>query len=302
MQGITGFFVPISMRNYGCWFLGGMDMVREQIVFGLLFFTAGLFAQGNGLEIIVEERNGELAIVSSKGSAKELVIPDTINDMPVTAIGDRAFAGRDLASVVIPDSITAIGAGAFSNNSLEKVVIGSGVTGIGRGAFSNNRLAGVTLGENVSEIGKGAFAYNRLTELAIPESVTTIGDFAFLENRLGAVEFPGGVTYIGRGAFSGNRLTAVAIGSGVREVGDGAFYNNKISTVTIPGSLSTLGKRAFDPRITGRTAGGRVNYLDENGAVLYTTANNFDAYYTGHGSKSGKYNLGKTGWELEGGG
>jgi hypothetical protein len=92
----------------------------------------------------------------------------------------------------------------------------------------------------------------------------------------------------------------VVVGSGVEEIGDGAFYNNRINTVTIPDSLSALGKRAFDPRITGRTARGNVNYLDENGAVLYTTANNFDTYYTGHGSKSGKYNLGKSGWTLEG--
>ena len=284
-------------------------MVKKRIVLGLLFLAAGfhLFAQsfaqgkaqGTGLEIVVEERNGELVIVSSKGSAKELVIPDAINNMPVTAIGDRAFARRGLTGVTIPDSVTSIGIGAFSNNDLETVVIGSGVTGIGMGAFANNRLTGITIGENVTEIGKGAFAYNRLTELTIPENVISIGDFAFLENKLGAVEFPDSVTYIGRGAFSGNRLSAVVIGNGVREIGDGAFYNNKINTVTIPDSLDTLGKRAFDPRITGRSARGNVNYLDENGAVLYTTANNFDAYYTGAGGKSGKYNLGKDGWELE---
>jgi hypothetical protein len=61
-----------------------------------------------------------------------------------------------------------------------------------------------------------------------------------------------------------------------------------------------MGKRAFDPRITGRTAGGNVNYLDDNGNILYTTANNFDTYYTSHGNRSGKYSLGKTGWALEG--
>jgi hypothetical protein len=270
--------------------------------FSLLFFAAGfsLFAQGGGLEIIVEERGGELTIVSSRGSAKELIIPDTINNMPVTAIGDRAFARRELAGLTIPDSITTIGIGAFSNNKLETVVIGSGVTGIGMGAFSNNRLTTITIGGNVTEIGKGAFAYNRLTSITIPGGVTLIGDFAFLENKLSAVAFPDSVTFIGRGAFSGNRLSAVVIGAGVEEIGDGAFYNNKINTVTIPDSLTTLGKRDFDPRITGRTSRGNVNYLDENGVVLYTTANNFDTYYTGHGSRSGKYNLSKTGWELEG--
>jgi hypothetical protein len=281
-------------------------MIKKRIVLGLLFLAAGFhlfaqgFARGTGLEIVVEERNGELVIVSSKGSAKELVIPETINGMPVTAIGDRAFARRGLVSVTIPDGITAIGTGAFSDNSLETVVIGSGVTAIGMGAFASNRLTGVTIGENVTEIGKGAFAYNRLTELTIPENVSSIGDFAFLENKLGAVEFPGSVAYIGRGAFSGNRLSAVVIGNGVREIGDGAFYNNRINTVTIPDGLATLGKRAFEPRITGRTSRGSVNYLDENGAVLYTTANNFDTYYAGGGRKSGKYNLGRNGWELEG--
>jgi hypothetical protein len=59
----------------------------------------------------------------------------------VAAIGENAFADKQLESVVIPDSVTTIGSNAFANNPLRDIVIGKGVRSIADNAFRNNKLS-----------------------------------------------------------------------------------------------------------------------------------------------------------------
>ena len=54
-------------------------------------------------------------ITGSDITSGEVVIPDSINDLPVTEIGSSAFEGGDITSIVIPESVTNIGDSAFEN-------------------------------------------------------------------------------------------------------------------------------------------------------------------------------------------
>jgi hypothetical protein len=256
-----------------------------------------LFGQ-SGLEIIVEENNDGLTITKSTGTAKTLVIPETIDGKRVTVIGDGVFSNKGLVEVTIPDSVTSIGDGAFSFNQLSAVSIGGNVVSIGRGAFTANKLTSVTIGNAVTTIGKGAFSGNQIETITIPGSVAAIDDYAFFGNRIKELVIPDSVTLIGEGAFSGNRLTAVVIGGGVTRVRDGAFYNNRISSVTIPPVLETLGKRVFDSRPAGGRVRGSINYTDTSGNVLFSTANNFDTYYVSNGRQPGRYAYAEGSWTL----
>jgi LPXTG-motif cell wall-anchored protein len=68
----------------------------------------------------------------------DVVIPAEIGDVAVEHIGDFAFIGNNLTSVIIPNSVTSIGDSAFSYNALTSVTIPSSVTSIGNNAFVYN--------------------------------------------------------------------------------------------------------------------------------------------------------------------
>ena len=275
-------------------------MKKSFILLFILIFGgfASVFAE-TGLRITVEDNNTGLTITGSTGRANVLAIPETIDGKRVTIIADAAFINKGLREVTIPDSVTIIGDGAFSYNRLESVTIGNNVTRIGRGAFTSNRLSRVTLGTGIVTIGKGAFSDNRIESIVLPASVTVIDDYAFFSNRIRSIDIPANVTTIGEGAFSGNRLTSVVLGTRVTAVGDGAFYNNFITNVTIPASLESLGKRAFDARSSDGRIRGNIVFSDMSGNILYTTANNFDAFYASNGRRAGRYVLSEGNWRME---
>jgi len=127
---------------------------------------------------------------------KDIVIPNTINEIPVTNIASSAFANKQLTSVIIPSGVTSIGNSAFSSNQLTSVVIPNSVTTIEERTFNTNQLKKVVISNQVTNIGKNAFANNQLTEVSLPDSVTTISASALNDNPLTHVVIPKNVTTI----------------------------------------------------------------------------------------------------------
>ena len=153
-----------------------------------------------------------------------VIIPGSINDKKVVAIGGFAFDSKQLISVVIPNTVTSIG----------------------RRAFSNNKLTTVTIPNSVISIGEGTFEYNNLTSVTIPDSVTSIGSYAFFKNQLTSITIPSSVTSIENGAFEYNNLTSVTIPNSVTSIGSDAFSHNQLTSATIPNSVTSIGLSAFN--------------------------------------------------------
>jgi hypothetical protein len=123
--------------------------------------------------------NGTITITKYTGPGGDVTIPDIINGLPVTTIGDFAlFDCWSLSSVTIPNNIMNIGYAAIADClNLTNVTIGNGVTSIGYEAFA----------DCVS-----------LTGVTIPVTVTSIGDYAFFVcQRLRGVYFTGSVPSVG---------------------------------------------------------------------------------------------------------
>ena len=176
---------------------------------------------------------GEITDVALNGHT-EVVVPETVNDITVTAIGNSAFDGRTatdkkkLLRVALPDSIKNIDSSAFAEcTNLREVNIPSGVTNIALQAF---RLC-------VS-----------LESVDIPGSVETIGSSAFANcSNLVSVTIGDGVRNIGQGAFgyctslSCDDEQGFYIPDSVQTIGSGAFHSVAFTKASLPGSLYSVG-------------------------------------------------------------
>ena len=161
-----------------------------------------------------------------------LVIPETIEGMPVVAIDGSRFSKSNIESVVFPTSLERIEESAFAECS---------------------RLTSVSFAAegNLKIIGRYAFQNCPLTCVSIPASVETIDDYAFKFNSsLTSVSFAaeGKLKKIGSYAFQYCPLTHVVIPSSVQEIAGNAFYDCKILTsvsFAAEGNLKKIGSYAF---------------------------------------------------------
>ena len=121
-----------------------------------------------------------IAITNYKGDAKNLVIPETIQGVPVASIGGFYY-NKKIKSVVIPSSVKVIRADAFSEcEALEKVTLPEGLLYIGQNAFNFTALTSVTLPKSLLYIDSGAFGMcNNLSEINIPDDAAFIGNGTF---------------------------------------------------------------------------------------------------------------------------
>ena len=186
------------------------------------------------------------------GSATSVIIPNYINNLPVTTIGKDAFYNcKSLTSIQIPNSVKTIGEYAFYNcKSLTSVQIPNSVTTIGRCAFLYcESLTFVQIPNSVTTIGKYAFRHcHSLTSVQIPNSVTTIDEGAFDNcQSLMSIQIPNSVTTIGENAFWGcTSLTSVQIPNSVTTISDSAFYNcTSLTSVLLLNPNTIIGKNAF---------------------------------------------------------
>src|SRR4051812_21145258 len=127
--------------------------------------------------------SGTITITGYTGPGGAVTIPDTINGLPVTEIGDSVFYySVSLTSITIPKNITSIGVYAFfSCTSLGSITIENGLTSIGDRAFEScTVLTSVIIPESVAKLGSRAFnSCGNLSSVTIGKSVASIGEDAF---------------------------------------------------------------------------------------------------------------------------
>jgi len=94
----------------------------------LILLLAGLCAAAFAQNKSDFEFNPEGGIITGyTGFARDVVIPEKIDGVTVTSIGNSVFKDKNLTSVSLPDNVKNIGPNAFTGNKLEKVVIGNEV-------------------------------------------------------------------------------------------------------------------------------------------------------------------------------
>lgn len=214
-----------------------------------------------------------LTITSYRGNGRNIVIPDNIYGIKVTALEENLFKSNiTLQSVTIPETVTAIGSYAFHGcTSLIEVNLPSRLTRIESNTFRYcTSLTSITLPASLNVIASYAFAgCINLTSIDIPDSVTSIGEYAFDAcSALTEVNMSINLNTLGGKAFRDtpwldsltdeyviignsillkwNGFSSIAdIPYGVTMVVDAFEDNSFVETVNIPNSVTRIGPYAF---------------------------------------------------------
>lgn len=226
--------------------LGGIE-------YGELLVVNASAVSEDGLTFALNDDACSYSVVDCDASVSgDLTIPATYDGLPVTGIGDSAFAScTQITSVTIPDCIKYIGRYAFYYCAkLTSVTVPGSVDEIGAYAFQKcDLLTTVELMDGVESIGDSAFSdCAKLTTISIPETVTQIGYKMFycctsLEN----VRIPGGVTSVGGLAFfMCSSLTSIVFPATLESIGTYAFYGcSGVTSVSFNNSATDIGDNAF---------------------------------------------------------
>lgn len=225
--------------------------LRFRIECLLLLLWAGLPA-GVQAQFNVTTNEGSVTISQYTGLGGNVVIPDTIDGMPVTAIGSQAF---------------------FQVSGLTSVTMGTNLTRIEANAiFQCPNLSSVSILGNVTNIGDGPFIdCKSLTGIGLSSSnlnYSVTNGMLFNKTQTSLIEFPGGlggsyvlpaaVTNVGE-AFIGNSLSAIVAdpANSYYSSTNGVLFDKSQTFLisypgglsgpyTIPGTVSTIVSAAFE--------------------------------------------------------
>ena len=177
-------------------------------------------------------------------------------------IGDRAFAGCPITSIVIPAKVSKIGYGIFSTcekiTSIEVEGANPNFVSADGVLFSKDKTrllqypaakfaTSFAIPNSVKKIDKEAFyGCNKLTSITIPNNITRIEDATFYDTGITSIEIPNSVTYIGEHAFSQTKLTSVKLPESVASLGDNVFANNDdLARIELNGKITKIPINAF---------------------------------------------------------
>lgn len=257
-------------------------MLTVLLAAGLLLHTGTCLPAAEASEIISGNEEFTYEIVDDHveirrcyRSVANLVIPEEIDYLPVTVIGESAFRDNTaLDRIVIPETVTEIGAWAFRGcEYLQELQLPEHLKKIGDFAFSDcPLLKEITIPESVTEIPAetfsgcyalssvtlpsklrsiGAFAFAdcvHLTSLTLPETLESIGHGAFMScNKLSELTLPESIVSLGDHVFTNTAVQNVVLPKGMKAIGDQAFLEcSELVSITIPESVTSIGKYAFN--------------------------------------------------------
>ena len=217
-----------------------IDMSKTAPVVG-----AGEQVTEDGLHYTVLART--IHITGCDEGITDVVIPDTIDDYPVTYIDAEAFYGRqDITSITFPDSLVGIAASAFVGcTGLTDLVIPEGVKMINTNAFTMcSNLKNISLPSTLTIIGSEVFAYcTALESITIPGGVTALGTTMFTNcSGLKTVILEEGVQTIGANAFYNcSSLENVQFPeSSMKSILAGAFSYSGVTSLDLPDSITSI--------------------------------------------------------------
>ena len=253
----------------------------------LVLCGTGLAAAGGDLFEYVILDDETVMITGYRGSATDLVFPETIDGHNVTGVS-RSFgyntpSVKNLRTVTIPDAVTVIEPGAFlfAGYLTEFRIAESHPTM----AFSDGVLYN-TKKQSIMLYLQG----NTAEHFDVPDGIREIEDKAFIRARLVSVTLPAGMERIGCESFDQcSFLTDVSLPEGLKSIGADAFDNcDRLRRIIIPASVTDIEEAAFtDNRLEEiQVAGGNPVFTVSDGALVNVRDGVLVAWPTQSGAES----------------
>ena len=198
-----------------------------------------------------EEVDGQITIKSYIGfdDLDVVVIPDRINNLSVTKIGEKAFENcKGVKEVILPKGLKIIGECAFQFSGISSIILPESLKIIGEHAFSFSGISSIILPESLSVIEYGAFSGTKLDSIHIPSSINSIESLTFCAcTELKWVSLANGITSIDSYAFDGcENLKKIDIPKSIKVIGSEAFHNIGECNIRISNDCMNMDDDAFD--------------------------------------------------------
>ena len=203
-------------------------------------------------EFVYGSNGSEIRINGFVGDSTEIVIPQSIDGVPVTMIGDKAFAETKITSVYIPEGVNHIGKQAFYDcDKLHTVSLPSTVTWLAIECFMGcSRLHTVIGLDHVLQFGTNCFEYCRALkgELVFDRDVELYWG-AFSHTGITGVKFLSGKAKVEYCVFSDSSLTYCYIDEACDFSFEpystnskfGKFYEcENLTTLVVPASVTSF--------------------------------------------------------------
>jgi len=202
-----------------------------------------------------------------KEMTESVVIPETINNLPVEVIKSEAFVCEtNLREIIISKNIWEVGSHAFFGcTSLTNVVLKSSpyissyafyfctnLQSVFQNDYDKKDIKG-TIRENAGAVRVGirdnAFGQcKKLVNARLGNNIFEIGDRAFSKcESLSNIKLPSKLEYIGKETFSHCKsLKTIEIPSTLKKLESGAFsFCENLHEICIPAQVETIGSHAF---------------------------------------------------------
>ena len=198
-----------------------------------------LIGEARAQDYTYTTNEGAITITRYIGPGGNVIVPSTINGLPVKTIGAGAFFFLPaVTSVTIPEGVTTIGVGAFQGSqNLLDITLPVSLTSIGDMAFWDcSGLVQINIPSSVTNIGTTAFAQCiNLVAITVDSAngaYRSVEGVLFDKDQWTLIQFPGGK--------AGN----YTIPNGVTNIGFMAFWwNPSVTSVTMPEGIISIGGR-----------------------------------------------------------
>ncbi len=215
-------------------------------------------------------RNERVYINEYIGTKTQIIIPNTIDSLPVFAVTSNSFKSSDITYIKIPKNVTLIASNAFNYcDSLLKIDVDS----------ENEKFCSIDgVVYNKEKTSLKVFPAGRGGNFTIPEGITSIASYAFYRcYQLENINMYNTVTSIGERAFSFCwNLKTVRFSDNLESVSTMAFSHcNNLTQLHLPASIKRIESDAFLGKINSNNSSKEYYLVDG----VYCVKNSYASKY-----------------------